>query len=165
MIELHWGRQRRTRLPAQATPALAGTLVRQDDEGFLYVVDRKKEMIISGGENVYCAEVENVLTRHPGVGEVAVVGHIAREVGRDARSPSLSPPIQRHRSPWPISTSGADRDLPPTSDRPSCSCLTPCRATPPAKVLNPVLRRQVRQDGGARTGTPARASACWPRSE
>ena len=43
----------------------SGDLVRQDDEGYVWVVDRKKDMIISGGENIYCAEVENVLAAHP----------------------------------------------------------------------------------------------------
>jgi acyl-CoA synthetase (AMP-forming)/AMP-acid ligase II len=52
----------------------SGDLVRADDEGFLYVVDRKKDMIISGGENIYCAEVENALAAHPGVLDVAVIG-------------------------------------------------------------------------------------------
>jgi len=52
----------------------SGDLVRVDEEGFLFVVDRIKDMIISGGENVYCAEVENVLAGHPKVGTVAVVG-------------------------------------------------------------------------------------------
>ncbi len=52
----------------------SGDLVREDDEGFLYVVDRKKDMIITGGENVYCAEVENALAAHPAVGELAVIG-------------------------------------------------------------------------------------------
>ena len=52
----------------------SGDLVRADEDGFLYVVDRKKDMIISGGENIYCAEVENVLAGHPGVLEVAVIG-------------------------------------------------------------------------------------------
>ncbi|AYF74576.1 long-chain-fatty-acid--CoA ligase [Nocardia yunnanensis] len=52
----------------------SGDLVRQDDEGFVYVVDRKKDMIISGGENIYCAEVENVLFAHPKIHEAAVVG-------------------------------------------------------------------------------------------
>jgi acyl-CoA synthetase (AMP-forming)/AMP-acid ligase II len=52
----------------------SGDLVRQDDDGFIYVVDRKKDMIISGGENIYCAEVENVLAGHPQVADVAVIG-------------------------------------------------------------------------------------------
>ncbi|WP_137146237.1 fatty-acid--CoA ligase FadD5 [Mycolicibacterium sp. CR10] len=52
----------------------SGDLVRQDDEGYVWVVDRKKDMIISGGENIYCAEVENVLAAHPEIVEVAVIG-------------------------------------------------------------------------------------------
>lgn len=52
----------------------SGDLVRMDKEGFVYVVDRKKDMIISGGENVYPAEVEEVLVKHPGVLEAAVIG-------------------------------------------------------------------------------------------
>jgi fatty-acyl-CoA synthase len=52
----------------------SGDLVREDDDGYLYVVDRVKDMIISGGENIYCAEVENVLAGHPKIAEVALVG-------------------------------------------------------------------------------------------
>jgi acyl-CoA synthetase (AMP-forming)/AMP-acid ligase II len=52
-----------------------GDVGRMDDaDGFLYVVDRKKDMIISGGENVYSSEVENALLSHPAILEVAVVG-------------------------------------------------------------------------------------------
>jgi fatty-acyl-CoA synthase len=52
----------------------SGDLVRSDGEGYIWVVDRKKDMIISGGENIYCAEVENVLAAHPAIVEVAVIG-------------------------------------------------------------------------------------------
>ena len=52
----------------------SGDLVREDEEGFLYVVDRLKDMLISGGENVYPAEVERTLMQHPAVAEVAVLG-------------------------------------------------------------------------------------------
>ncbi len=52
----------------------SGDLVRMDEDGYVWVVDRKKDMIISGGENIYCAEVENVLASHPWVVEVAVIG-------------------------------------------------------------------------------------------
>ena len=46
----------------------------RDAEGFVTLVDRKKDMIITGGENVYPIEVEQVLHRHPGIADVAVVG-------------------------------------------------------------------------------------------
>jgi len=52
----------------------SGDMVRQDDEGYIYVVDRLKDMIISGGENIYPAEIENVLYNHPKILEAAVIG-------------------------------------------------------------------------------------------
>ncbi len=51
-----------------------GDLGYADEEGYLYVTGRLKDMIITGGYNVYPAEVENVVHQHPGVGEVAVIG-------------------------------------------------------------------------------------------
>jgi fatty-acyl-CoA synthase len=51
-----------------------GDLVREDEDGFYYLVDRKKDMFISGGENVYPAEIEAVLAAHPAVAAVAVIG-------------------------------------------------------------------------------------------
>ena len=45
-----------------------------DDEGFVFVVDRIKDMIITGGENVYSAEVENAIYQHPAVAMCAVIG-------------------------------------------------------------------------------------------
>ncbi len=51
-----------------------GDVAWMDDEGFMYLVDRKKDMIITGGENVYTLEVEAAIYKHPAVGECAVVG-------------------------------------------------------------------------------------------
>jgi acyl-CoA synthetase (AMP-forming)/AMP-acid ligase II len=51
-----------------------GDAGRRDDDGYLYIEDRVKDMVISGGENIYPAEVERVLLQHPGVAEVAVIG-------------------------------------------------------------------------------------------
>jgi hypothetical protein len=45
-----------------------------DEDGYLFIVDRLKDMVISGGENVYPAEIENVLNAHPGIEDVAVIG-------------------------------------------------------------------------------------------
>jgi fatty-acyl-CoA synthase len=59
----------------------SGDLVRQDEEGYIWVVDRKKDMIISGGENIYCAEVENALAAHPAIAEVAVIGRADEKWG------------------------------------------------------------------------------------
>jgi fatty-acyl-CoA synthase len=59
----------------------SGDLVRQDDEGYVWVVDRKKDMIISGGENIYCAEIENVLASHPAIIEVAVIARAHEKWG------------------------------------------------------------------------------------
>jgi acyl-CoA synthetase (AMP-forming)/AMP-acid ligase II len=52
----------------------SGDLCRMDDDGYIYVVDRKKDMINSGGENIYCPEVEAVLMQHPDIAEASVIG-------------------------------------------------------------------------------------------
>lgn len=51
-----------------------GDVARRDEDGFIYIVDRKKEMIISGGFNIYPREVEQAIEGHPGVAEAAVIG-------------------------------------------------------------------------------------------
>jgi O-succinylbenzoate-CoA ligase len=51
-----------------------GDIASQDDDGFIYIQDRIKDMIITGGENVYPAEIENLLMAHPGIREAAVIG-------------------------------------------------------------------------------------------
>lgn len=51
-----------------------GDLARRDDEGYYYIVDRKRDMIVSGGANIYPAEIEKILCAHPKVQDVAVIG-------------------------------------------------------------------------------------------
>ncbi len=58
-----------------------GDVASIDDEGFIYIEDRIKDMIISGGENVYPAEIENVILGHPAVAEVAVIGQPSERWG------------------------------------------------------------------------------------
>ena len=74
LMQGYWGNPEATREAFAGGWFHSGDLVRQDDEGFVWVVDRTKDMIISGGENIYCAEVENAIAEHPDVVEVAVVG-------------------------------------------------------------------------------------------
>lgn len=52
----------------------SGDLARMDSDGFYFLVDRKKDMVISGGENVYPIEIEQVLYGHPAIAEVSVIG-------------------------------------------------------------------------------------------
>jgi long-chain acyl-CoA synthetase len=67
-------------LPDETAAALSdgwlhtGDVARIDERGYVYLLDRLKDMIVSGGENVYCAEVEGALYTHPGVHECAVIG-------------------------------------------------------------------------------------------
>lgn len=58
-----------------------GDLARMDDEGYIYIVDRKKDMILVGGYNVYPREVEEVLYQHPAIVESAVIGIADKEYG------------------------------------------------------------------------------------
>src|SRR5215469_2048485 len=58
-----------------------GDIAYRDDEGYLYICDRKTDMIISGGMNIYPAEIEAVLERHPGIYDVAVFGIPSQEWG------------------------------------------------------------------------------------
>ena len=60
-----------------------GDLARLDDEGFVYIVDRAKDMIIRGGENIYSSEVENVLYAHPAVTDCALIGIPHRTLGEE----------------------------------------------------------------------------------
>ncbi|MGB9664350.1 MAG: o-succinylbenzoate--CoA ligase [Ignavibacteria bacterium] len=70
----YWNNPNATRESVKNGWFYTGDLVREDEEGFLYVVDRKKNMFISGGENVYPAEIEKFLYTNPMIQEVAVIG-------------------------------------------------------------------------------------------
>jgi long-chain acyl-CoA synthetase len=73
MVE-YWNRPDETRKVLIDGWLHTGDLGYYDENGFIYIVDRKKDMIVTGGENVYSREVEDVLYRHPAINEVAVVG-------------------------------------------------------------------------------------------
>ncbi len=60
-----------------------GDIARIDDEGFVYIVDRAKDMVLRGGENVYCSEVEAVLYQHDAIAEAAVFGILDERLGEE----------------------------------------------------------------------------------
>ncbi len=70
----YWKKERETRETIKDGWIYTGDLAKMDQDGFFYIVGRKKDMIISGGENVYLAEVEMVIAQHPKVKDVAVIG-------------------------------------------------------------------------------------------
>ena len=70
----YWKREKETRDALRDGYMHTGDVATIDDQGFIYIVDRAKDMIISGGENVYSTEVENAIFDHPAVFEAAVIG-------------------------------------------------------------------------------------------
>lgn len=74
LMQGYWNRPEETSLAINDGWMCTGDMGYMDDEGYLYVVDRLKDMIITGGENVYSIEVENALSSHPAVRECAVIG-------------------------------------------------------------------------------------------
>ena len=108
----------------------SGDLATRDAEGYLRLVDRKKDMIVSGGENIYPAEVERVLREHPAVEDVAVVGFphprwgetpVAFVVGAEVERPSSSSTA--------ATTSRATRSRRRSRSSPSCRATRPARCS------------------------------------
>ncbi len=82
----YWRRHEATREAMRGGWFHTGDLGRKDEDGYLFIVDRKKDMIIRGGFNVYPREVEEVLYGHPSVGEAAVVGVADPEYGEEVKA-------------------------------------------------------------------------------
>ncbi len=105
VMKEYWNKPRETAEAFRGGWFHSGDLVRQDDDGYIYVVDRKRDMIISGGENIYSAEVENALAAQPKVAEVAVIGvpdpewgetPLAVIVPRDPADPPTTAEVESH---------------------------------------------------------------------
>ncbi|HEY1739391.1 MAG TPA: AMP-dependent synthetase, partial [Acidimicrobiia bacterium] len=63
-----------------------GDIAKQDDDDFVYIVDRAKDMIIRAGENIYCVEIENVLYEFDGVDDAAVIGVPDTVLGEEVKA-------------------------------------------------------------------------------
>ncbi len=73
-MEGYWKKPKETREAIRKGWLHTGDLACRDEDGFIYLVDRKKDMIIRGGENIYPAEIERILYEHPKIMEAAVIG-------------------------------------------------------------------------------------------
>jgi steroid-24-oyl-CoA synthetase len=131
VIPGYWGNEAATQESFGGGWFKTGDLGYRDEEGNYYVVDRKKDVIIRGGENVYCAEVEAALLEHPLVGDVAVLGLPHPELGEivacvirpspgsrpDALEEELKSRLSDHLARFKIPTRFAftDEELPRTA--------------------------------------------------
>jgi acyl-CoA synthetase (AMP-forming)/AMP-acid ligase II len=74
MLKDYWGRPEEAKECIKRGWFHTGDMATVDEDGYIYVVERKKDMIISGGENIYPREIEEVLYAHPSISEAAVIG-------------------------------------------------------------------------------------------
>ena len=81
----YWDRPTPPRSRSRTAGSTRGDMAKVDEDGYFFIVDRKKELIIRGGYNVYPREVEEVLYEHPAVAEAAVVGVPGRRARRGGR--------------------------------------------------------------------------------
>ncbi|WP_374577005.1 class I adenylate-forming enzyme family protein [Phenylobacterium sp.] len=81
--KLYWNKPEATAQTFVNGWVRTGDLAKLDEEGFCYIIDRAKDMLIRGGENIYCVEVENVLYDHPAVMDAAIVGIPHRTLGEE----------------------------------------------------------------------------------
>jgi long-chain acyl-CoA synthetase len=83
VVKGYWNKPEATAETFQGGWLRTGDLARLDAEGFLFIIDRAKDMLIRGGENIYCVEVENVLYDHPDVMDAALVGIAHKTLGEE----------------------------------------------------------------------------------
>ena len=83
VVRLYWNKPEATAATFIDGWVRTGDLGRIDEEGFCFIIDRAKDMLIRGGENIYCVEVENALYEHPAVMDAALVGRPHKQLGEE----------------------------------------------------------------------------------
>ena len=134
-----------------------------DEDGYFFVVDRKKEMIIRGGYNVYPREIEEVLYEHPAVREAAVVGVPDDEYGEEVAA-AVALKDGASATPTSCATSSRPRS-PPTSTRGRCGWWTSCprgrpgRSSSARSAPGPVLSRAGESQGSSELALASRGTS------
>ena len=114
-----------------------GDMAREDEEGFIYLVDRKKDVIISGGENLYPVQIEDFLRRHPAIKDVAVIGL------PDARLGEIAAAVIEVKPDFELNQAAVDEfclDL-PRYQRPRKIIFAEVPRNPTGKIEKPKLRK------------------------
>ena len=124
-----------------------------DDEGFVFVEDRIKDMIISGGENIYSPEIERVLAEHPAVMEVAIIGVPDDRWGETVKAVVALKPDTTATEEELIAY--CREHLATTSARPPSTSSTPCRATRPARSSSATCASPTGRAGTGRSSEAA----------
>src|SRR3954462_14752495 len=137
----YWGKPEETSEAFRGGWFHSGDLVREDEDGYYFVVDRLKDMIISGGENIYCAEVEDVLAGHPKVAEVALIGVPDTKYGEAplaviAPRDADDPPTSEELAAW------CREKLPRYKNPSEYSMVGALPRNPSGKVLKTALRQE-----------------------
>jgi len=86
ILKGYWNRPKETAETIKDGWLYTGDIGKMDEEGFLYILDRKKDMIISGGENIYPAEIEDYLLHNPKVADVGVIGYAHEKWGEAVKA-------------------------------------------------------------------------------
>ena len=82
----YWNKPEATAAAVQDGWLHTGDIGHLSEDGYVYVTDRAKDMIIRGGENVYCVEIENRLVLHPAIADAAVIGVPHPELGEEVKA-------------------------------------------------------------------------------
>lgn len=119
-----------------------GDMARQDEQGFIYLVDRKKDVIISGGENIYPVQVEDFLRAHPSIKDAAVIGLPDQRLGEIAAA------IIELKEGYPCTVEEIEKfclDL-PRYKRPRRIIFAEIPRNPTGKIEKPKLRQMYRAE-------------------
>jgi acyl-CoA synthetase (AMP-forming)/AMP-acid ligase II len=115
-----------------------GDIARSDEDGFIFLVDRKKDIIITGGENIFPVEIEDFLQGHQDINDVAVIGLPDERLGETvAAIIDLKPGRRLHEDDMEIFCQGL-----PRYKRPRCFFFDDVPRNPTGKIEKPKLREK-----------------------